>query len=245
MYKKIIFYFFYLVTFLTQIVNAEVKLGNAGALSGTFGIASQYLNFGEDLNRNKPAAYGFLEYQTPEYGLIKPYFNIWVGQSINDKNVDSEDATWQYEVDYALGFRANLQNLDVDLSYKLVTLKKGRNIDDSSPGEYDAKLSYPITKNFVINGNYFLSDTKGQTLGTTKEIKKDVYELGFSYDFGPVKTVVLYRDVAKYSENYELALQKNLYDLDFEIRYSALDYKGIFDSQENENNLVFSVSKSF
>jgi uncharacterized protein (TIGR02001 family) len=245
MNKKIILSSFASLLFLSQAANAEIKLGSAGSLSGTVGVASQYLNLGEDSNRDKPAAFASLEYKTPAMGIINPYAGIWVGQSINNRNVDNTDTTWHYEVDYILGFRTNLQKLDIDLLYKLVTVEEGRLRREIQSGEYDIKLAYPITKELTINGTYILSDTDGLTLGTTKEIKKDIWEFGFSYDLGFVKTVALYRDVAKYSENYELALQKSLFDLDFEVRYSTLDYKGIFNSEKDENNLVFSASKSF
>ena len=71
--KKILLTSALATSLLTQVSLAEIKLGNAGTLSGSVGVASQYVFRGLDNNRDKPAVFGSIEYQTPAFGAIKPY----------------------------------------------------------------------------------------------------------------------------------------------------------------------------
>ena len=244
--KKIILTSALATSLLTQISVAEIKLGNAGTLSGSVGVASQYVFRGVDYNRDKPAAFGSLEYQTPAFGAIKPYLGIWGSQfAVDYQDTDSAtDSTAFYELDYSLGIRTSLEKLNIDLGYVLMTYEGGRNERNLQVGEYGIKLSYPANK-LTLNANYFLNDTDGSVIDGTEKIGKEIWELGFGYDLGAANLVVLYRDVAKTTDGYDIALQKKVLGLDGEIKFTHVEGKGIFSSEPDEDNLVFTISKSF
>ena len=244
--KKILLTSALATSLFTQVSVAEIKLGTAGTLSGSAGISSQHVFRGIDNNRDKPAVFGSLEYKTPAFGAIKPYLGIFGIQTAADyEDTDLEtDPTSSYELDYSVGIRTSLGKLNIDLGYVLMTYEGGRNERQFQAGEYGAKLSYPVDK-LTLNANYFLNDTDGQVDDDGAKISKDTWELGFGYDLGVANLVALYREVAKTTEGYDIALQKNVMGVDAEIKYTHLQGKGTFSSNPDEDNLVFTVSKSF
>lgn len=233
---------------MTQISVAEIKLGNAGTLSGSVGVASQYVFRGLDSNRDKPAVFGSVEYQTPAFGAIKPYIGIFGSQfAVDYEDTDgAEDATAFYELDYSVGFRTSLGKLNIDLGYVLMTYEGGRNERNLQTAEYGIKLSYPVDK-LTLNANYFLDDTDGYIDDDDPSNKrgKDIWELGFNYNLGAANLVALYREVAEKTEGYDIALQKNILGVDAEVKFTHLQGKSIYSSEPDQDNLVFTISKSF
>lgn len=243
--KKILLTSALVTSLVSQVSVAEIKLGNAGTLSGSVGVASQYVFRGIDNNRDKPAVFGSLEYQTPAFGQIKPYLGIWGSQAaVNYEDTANNGPAASYELDYSIGIRTSIGKLNVDLGYVLMSYEGGNKERELQSGEYGVKLSYPIDK-LTLNANYFLSDTKGIVEDGIKDIAKDVWELGFAYDLGIANLVALYRDTAKQSESYDVAIQKNIMGFDTEIKYTHWQGKGYASSAADEDNLVFTVSKSF
>jgi uncharacterized protein (TIGR02001 family) len=247
--KKILLTSALATSLFTQVSVAEIKLGNAGTLSGSVGVASQYVFRGFDYNRDKPAVFGSIEYQTPAFGAIKPYLGIFGTQfASNYEDTDVEtDPTASYELDYSAGIRTSLGKLNIDLGYVLMTYEGGRNERQFQVGEYGAKLSYPVDK-LTLNANYFLNDTDGVIVNldeSTVKVSEDIWELGFGYDLGVANLVALYREVAKATEGYDIALQKNVMGVDAEIKYTHAQGKGTFSSDPDDDNLVFTISKSF
>ena len=241
--KKILLTSALATSLLTQVSFAEIKLGNAGTLSGSVGVASQYIFRGLDSNRDKPAAFGSLEYQTPAFGKIKPYLGVWASQvAVDYGDLDTVGAS--YEVDYSLGIRTSIEKLNIDLGYILMTYEGGKNERELQSAEYVVKLSYPVDK-LTLNANYFLSDTKGSINEDGDKVAKDVWELGFTYDLKVANLVALYRETSKESNSYDLALQKNIMGFDTEIKYTHWEGKGYASDAADKDNLVFTVSKSF
>jgi uncharacterized protein (TIGR02001 family) len=142
---------------IAAISGNQIKLGNAGTLSGSVGVASQYVFRGIDSNRDKPAVFGSVEYQTPAFGAIKPYLGIFGSQfAVSYEDSDQPtDATAFYELDYSVGIRTSLGKLNIDLGYVLMTYEGGRNERNLQTAEYGVKLSYPVDK-LTLNANYFL-----------------------------------------------------------------------------------------
>ena len=244
MNKKILLTSALATSLLTQVSVAEIKLGN-GTLSGSVGVGSQYIFRGVDNNRDQPAVFGSLEYQTPAFGAIKPYFGIWGSQVANNySDSASNGPAASYELDYSVGIRTSIQKLNIDLGYVLMTYESGNKVRDLQSGEYGVKLSYPVDK-LTLNANYFLSDTEGSIVGGKKDVAKDVWELGFGYDLGVANLVALYRETAKQSEGYDIALQKNIMGVDAEIKLTHWQGKDQYSSQPDDDNLVFTISKSF
>jgi uncharacterized protein (TIGR02001 family) len=244
--KKILLTSALATSLFTQVSVAEIKLGNAGTLSGSVGVASQYVFRGIDFNRDKPAVFGSIEYQTPAFGAIKPYLGIFASQyAVDYEDADRPtDSTASYELDYSVGIRTSLGKLNLDLGYTFFTFEGGRNERDLGTGEYGVKLSYPIDK-LTLNANYYQDDTDGFISSRdNNEYYKSVYELGFSYNLGAVNLVALYRDINDLADGYDVALQKNIMGVDAEIKYTNLEGKNIFSGDE-EKNLVFAISKSF
>ena len=246
--KKILLTSALATSLFTQVSVAEIKLGNSGTLSGSVGVASQYVFRGFDNNRDKPAVFGSIEYQTPAFGAIKPYLGIFASQyAVDYEDTDGPtDSTAFYELDYSAGIRTSLGKLNVDLGYVLMTYEGGRNERNLQSAEYGLKLSYPVDK-LTLNANYFLDDTGGfiEDDDANKKKAKDVYELGFGYNLGVVNLVALYRQIADVTNGYDIALQKNIMGVDAEIKYTHLEGKGFYSTQPDQENLVFTVSKSF
>jgi uncharacterized protein (TIGR02001 family) len=242
--KKILLTSALATSLLTQVSVAEIKLGNAGTLSGSVGVASQYVFRGIDSNRDKPAVFGSVEYQTPAFGAIKPYLGIFGSQfAVSYEDSDQPtDATAFYELDYSVGIRTSLGKLNIDLGYVLMTYEGGRNERNLQTAEYGVKFSYPIDK-LTLNANYFLDDTDGYIEEGKRG--KDIWELGFNYNLGAANLVALYREVEKKTEGYDIALQKNILGVDGEIKLTHLQGKSIYSSEPDEDNLVFTISKSF
>lgn len=246
--KKILLTSALATSLLTQVSLAEIKLGNAGTLSGSVGVASQYVFRGFDSNRDKPAVFGSIEYKTPAFGAIKPYLGIFVSQYAVDYE-DTDDATdsaASYELDYSAGVRTSLGKLNVDLGYVLMTYEGGRNERNLQAAEYGLKLSYPLDK-LTLNANYFLDDTGGyiEDDDANKKKAKDIWELGFGYNLGAANLVALYRQIADVTKGYDIALQKNIMGVDAEIKYTHLEGKGFYSDRPDDENLVFAISKSF
>jgi uncharacterized protein (TIGR02001 family) len=246
--KKILLTSALATSLLTQVSLAEIKLGNAGTLSGSVGVASQYVFRGFDNNRDKPAVFGSIEYQTPAFGAIKPYLGIFASQyAVDYEDTDfPTDSTAFYEIDYSVGIRTSLGKLNVDLGYVLMTYDGGRNERELETGEYGVKLSYPIDK-LTLNANYYLDHTGGFIEDDDFDKKKAEYsyELGFGYNLGVVNLVALYREIKDLTEGYDIALQKNIMGVDAEIKYTHLEGKGYYSDKPDEENLVFAISKSF
>ena len=245
--KKILLTSALATSLLKQISVAEIKLGNAGTLSGSVGVASQYVFRGSDSNRDKPAVFGSVEYQTPAFGAIKPYLGIFGSQfAVSYEDSDqATDATAFYELDYSVGIRTSLGKLNIDLGYVLMTYEGGRNERNLQTAEYGVKLSYPVDK-LTLNANYFLDDTDGYIADEDNSKRgKDIWELGFNYNLGAANLVALYREVAEKTEGYDIALQKNILGVDAEVKFTHLQGKSIYSSEPDEDNLVFTISKSF
>jgi uncharacterized protein (TIGR02001 family) len=246
--KKILLTSALATSLLTQVSLAEIKLGNAGTLSGSVGVSSQYIFRGFDNNRDKPAVFGSIEYQTPAFGGIKPYLGIFASQyAVDYEDTDNAaDSTAFYELDYSAGIRTSLGKLNVDLGYVLMTYEGGRNERNLQTAEYGLKLSYPVDK-LTLNANYFLDDTGGfiEDNDDNKKKAKDIWELGFGYNLGAANLIALYRQIADLTNGYDIALQKNIMGVDAEIKYTHLEGRGFYSTQPDQENLVFTVSKSF
>jgi uncharacterized protein (TIGR02001 family) len=242
--KKILLTSALITSLLTQVSVAEIKLGNAGTLSGSVGVSSQYIFRGFDQNRDKPAVSASLEWQTPTLGPIQPYLGVWGSQVGLDYRASSS-AGASYEVDYMAGIRTSIQKLNIDLGYTLFTYEGGKQERILQQAEYGVKLSLPATKELTLNANYFLSDTNGIEISSRKNIADETLEAGFSYDLGVAKFVFLYQDWHKQSEVYNLSLQKNISGIDAELKYVDVNYDTLNTGFTKEEHVVFSLSKSF
>ena len=94
---------------------SEIKVGNVGSITGSVGVASQYISKGLDSNRDKPTA--SLTGEFASNSDIQIILGAGIFYSNPDKPVTSGGG-YDYELDYNLGLRKNIDKLTLDSTQK-------------------------------------------------------------------------------------------------------------------------------
>ena len=145
--KKILISSLASIALLSQAANAQTKVGNAGVITGTVGVASQYISKGFDSNRDKPTAN-----LTGEFASNSD-IKIILGAGIFYANPDKPVTTggYDYELDYNIGLRKTFDKLTFDLGYVWFTYpqaESGFNLDTAS---FYAKAIFAATKSTSLS----------------------------------------------------------------------------------------------
>ena len=248
MIKKIAISSFVSIALLSQVANAQTKVGNAGVITGTVSAASQYVSKGFDANRDKPTASLTGEFASSTD--IQLILGAGVFYSRPDHPVDSGEG-YDYELDYNVGIRKSFDKLTLDLGYSVFSYPQVPDRANADTGQYYAKAVLAATKNTFISVYYEQDDTGGlkpasDNTPTGKTAQRYV-ELGLSHNFGPATANVSYGDFNDYGSFYKLGLAKELAGINFTADYIDQDRdRATWNANwKNEKFLVVGASKSF
>jgi uncharacterized protein (TIGR02001 family) len=250
MIKKIALSSFASVLLLSQVANAEIKLGDKGSL-GTIafnaGYNSTYVWRGIDQNSGSGSPYIGADLTTP--------IGLYIG-------------TWTAASTAGLGNAANSPNQEIDIyagiakTFGAVTLDIGV-IEYRYPGsnkpatpnnflEYYGKLKFsPDKAPYSIQLAYYKDDTEGQNFSATQKGRGENYqEISGSYNFPAFTVAASYGEYKNETDTTTLTISKSMFDLNFSASYIDADRVSTSTSAANNANsnkefFVVNVSKTF
>jgi uncharacterized protein (TIGR02001 family) len=242
MNKKIILSSFASLFFLSQVANAEYKVGNAGVITGNIAANSHYFSKGLEQNRDKPTASLTGEFASSTD--IQVILGAGIFYARPDKPVTS-GAGYDYELDYNIGLRKTIDKLTLDAGYVYFAFPGADAVHNLDSGSYYAKAAFQATKDTKLSFSYEADDTKGAK-STSGKVAKYYYELGLSHNLGPVTANLAYGDFDDIVTHYRVGIAKEFKGLNFTVDYINNDKTpaNVVDKHDNEF-VVVGVSKSF
>lgn len=227
---------------------SEIKVGNAGSITGTVGVASQYISKGLDSNRDKPTA--FLTGEFASKSDIQIILGAGIFHSRPDKPVASGGG-YDYELDYNLGLRKTIDKLTLDLGYIYFTYPQAADRLNSDTAAYYAKAVLAATKNTTLSIYYEQDDTKGTKPGSnanpTGLASDHYYEVGIGHNLGPANVNLSYGDFNDNITFYKVGVSKEFNGFNFSADYINGDRsRQTWNSNwKDPEYLVVGVSKAF
>ena len=155
------------IALLSQAANAQTKVGDAGVITGTAAVASQYVSKGLDSNRDKPSASLVGEFASnTDIQLI-----LGAGLFYSTQNKPVTIGTgYSYELDYNIGLRKSFDKLTFDLGYQALTYPQTKRHMNVSSDVYYAKAIIADWDRAVIGSQNFTY------------YSQDSYEVSFKLD---------------------------------------------------------------
>ena len=237
------------IALLSQAVNAQTKVGNAGVITGTVGVASQYISKGLDANRDKPTASLTGEFASSTD--IQLILGAGIFYSRPDLPV-TPGAGFDYELDYNIGIRKSFDKLTLDLGYSFFTFPQVPDRFNADSGQYYAKAVFAATKNTSLSVYYEQDDTGGLKPGSdrtpTGTTGERYIEIGLSHNFGPATANASYGDWDDHTSFYKLGLAKEFVGINFTADYIDQDRDSATwnaNNRKGEKFFVAGASKSF
>ena len=221
MIKKIITSTFASVILLSQVANAEIKIGK-GTLTFNAGVNSQYIFRGID--NNKDAA-------TPSAGADFSHpvgdFNLYLGVygTASDGVQTGEGGK---EIDYYGGIQKSFGPATFDLGYQLLTWPSASAKSDKNVGEFYVKLTIAPDKQPYTVGLAYYQDDTGSIAGTdtSKKVDQDYKEINATYNFGPAQGFISYGELANDTKTTTVAVSKELVGVGFTLSYINAERDG-------------------
>jgi len=234
--------------FLSQAANSEIKVGNAGVITGSAGVSSQYISKGLDSNRDKPTA--TLTGEFASNSDIKIILGAGIFYANPDKPVTTGSG-YDYELDYNIGLRKSFDKLTFDLGYVWFTYPQAESRLNLDSASFYAKAVLAATKDTSLSIYYEQDDTDGvkpgSTANPTGRSSGYYYELGLSHNFGPATFNASYGDFKDNISFYKLGLSKEFIGLNFTADYISNDRnRQTWNSNwKDQEYIVVGASKSF
>ncbi len=238
MIKKIITSTFASVILLSQVANAEIKLGDKGSI-GTIafnaGYNSAYVWRGMDQNNGSGSPYIGADLSTP----IGFYLGVWTSSAQPSGTGGNNDQ----EVDIYGGIAKTFGAVTVDLGvieYRYPGANRVNNPVNFL--EYYGKLKFaPDKAPYSIQLAYYQDDTDGQkTSATIKDKGKNYQEISGTYNFPILTVAASYGEYKGETETTTLTLSKSLFDMNFAATF--------VDAKKLNNSIAattFNTSKDF
>ena len=203
---------------------SEIKVGNVGSITGSVGVASQYISKGLDSNRDKPTA--SLTGEFASNSDIQIILGAGIFYSNPDKPVTSGGG-YDYELDYNLGLRKNIDKLTLDLGYIYYTYPQAKKNNNLDSGSYYVKAVLAATKDTNLSIYYEQDDTKGlkpgATANPTARTSDYYYEVGISHNLGPANINLSYGDFHDNVKFYKVGASKEFIGINFSADYIKND----------------------
>jgi uncharacterized protein (TIGR02001 family) len=247
MIKKIALSSFASMLLLSQVANAEIKLGDKGSL-GTIafnaGYNSTYVWRGMDQNSGSGSPYIGADLTTP----IGLYIGTWTAASTG--GVDGTTTTNQ-EIDIYAGIAKTFGAVTLDVGV-IEYRYPGANTASAPLNflEYYGKIKLaPDKAPYSLQIAYFQDDTKGQNFSSTKKGRGETYqEISGSYNFPAFTVSASYGEYKNETDTTTVTLSKSLFDMNFAVSY--LDVSKKADSSaatiaNTDTEFFFNVSKTF
>jgi uncharacterized protein (TIGR02001 family) len=247
MIKKITLSSFASVLLLSQVANAEIKLGDKGSL-GTIafnaGYNSTYVWRGIDQNSGSGSPYIGADLTTP----IGLYIGTWTAASTG--GVDGDTKTNQ-EIDIYAGIAKTFGAVTVDVG--VIEYRYPGNDKRTSPLnflEYYGKIKLaPDKAPYSVQIAYFQDDTEGQkTSSTVSGLGKNYQEISGIYNFPAFTLSASYGEYKNETDTTTVTLSKSLFDMNFAVSYLDVSKKANSSAATTANTdteFFFNVSKTF
>jgi len=247
MIKKIALSSFASALLLSQVANAEIKLGDKGSL-GTIafnaGYNTLYIWRGMDQNSGSGSPYIGADLTTP----IGLYIGTWTAASTG--GVDSSTSTNQ-EIDIYAGFAKTFGAVTLDVG--VIEYRYPGNDKRTSPlnfAEFYGKLKFaPDKAPYSIQIAYFQDDTDGQkSSATIRDKGKNYQEISASYNFPAFTVSASYGEYKGETETSTLTISKSLFDMNFGatlVDAKKLNNSIAATSNNTSKDFFLNVSKTF
>jgi uncharacterized protein (TIGR02001 family) len=247
MIKKIALSSFASVILLSQVANAEIKLGDKGSL-GTIafnaGYNSTYVWRGIDQNSGSGSPYIGADLTTP----IGLYIGTWTAASTG--GVDGDTKTNQ-EIDIYAGIAKTFGAVTVDVG--VIEYRYPGNDKRTSPLnflEYYGKIKLaPDKAPYSVQIAYFQDDTEGQkTSSTVSGLGKNYQEISGIYNFPAFTLSASYGEYKNETDTTTVTLSKSLFDMNFAVSYLDVSKKtnsSAATTANTDTEFFFNVSKTF
>jgi uncharacterized protein (TIGR02001 family) len=247
MIKKIALSSFASVLLLSQVANAEIKLGDKGSL-GTIafnaGYNSTYVWRGIDQNSGSGSPYIGADLTTP----IGLYIGTWTAASTG--GVDGDTKTNQ-EIDIYAGIAKTFGAVTVDVG--VIEYRYPGNDKRTSPLnflEYYGKIKLaPDKAPYSVQIAYFQDDTEGQkTSSTVSGRGKNYQEISGIYNFPAFTLSASYGEYKNETDTTTVTLSKSLFDMNFAVSYLDVSKKAnsiAATTANTDKEFFFNVSKTF
>jgi len=179
--------FFASLFFLSQVANAEIKMGSVTATPGIMYQTNYVGEFtGVTTNRTKPS-YGVDLNLSHDSGLY--LYNAYKERkNYPDSSSVSAYGTFDFELCSVLGFAKSAASLNLDVSYENCHVDSKT---EKNTGTYYFRVNTDVKKELNIGAAYALDTTDGSVSGSRK-LLKDAYKFFGTYDFGVLKAFANY-----------------------------------------------------
>jgi uncharacterized protein (TIGR02001 family) len=247
MIKKIALSSFASVLLLSQVANAEIKLGDKGSL-GTIafnaGYNSTYVWRGIDQNSGSGSPYIGADLTTP----IGLYIGTWTAASTGGT---VESTSTNQEIDIYAGIAKTFGAVTVDVG--VIEYRYPGNDKRTSPLnflEYYGKIKLaPDKAPYSVQIAYFQDDTEGQkTSSTVSGLGKNYQEISGIYNFPVFTLSASYGEYKNETDTTTVTLSKSLFDMNFAVSYLDVSKKAnsfAATTANTDTEFFFNVSKTF
>ena len=235
MIKKIALSSFASVILLTQVANAEIKIGK-GTLTFNAGVSSQYIFRGIDQNKDDASPFVGADFSHP-VGDFNLYAGVWTGLQDNVPGAGGK------EIDYYAGITKSFGSATFDLGYSIYTYPGADTKATKATAEFYGKLTVaPDKQPYTFGLAYYVDDTDGQKSGTSK-VDRDYYEVNAGYNFGPVQGFASYGVWHKETKTTTFSLSKELVGVGFTASYINADKEGSLSGLNKDRDYVTLTAK--
>ena len=248
MIKKIALSSFASVLLLSQVANAEIKLGDKGSF-GTIafnaGYNSTYVWRGIDQNSGSGSPYIGADLTTP----IGLYIGTWTAASTGGA---TGTTTVNQEIDIYAGIAKTFGAVTADVG--VIEYRYPGSNKPATPSnflEFYGKLKFaPDKAPYSLQLAYFIDDTEGQINGTKKGNGKNYQEVSGTYNFPAFTVAASYGEYKSETDTTTITVSKSMFDLNFSASYIDADAKVATSSAATRTNsnkefFVVNVSKTF
>ena len=248
MIKKIALSSFASVLLLSQVANAEIKLGDKGSF-GTIafnaGYNSTYVWRGIDQNSGSGSPYIGADLTTP----IGLYIGTWTAASTGGA---TGTTTVNQEIDIYAGIAKTFGAVTADVG--VIEYRYPGSNKPATPSnflEFYGKLKFaPDKAPYSLQLAYFIDDTEGQINGTKKGNGKNYQEVSGTYNFPAFTVAASYGEYKSETDTTTITVSKSMFDLNFSASYIDADAKVATSSAATSTNsnkefFVVNVSKTF
>jgi uncharacterized protein (TIGR02001 family) len=213
MIKKIAFSSFASVLLLSQVANAEIKIGK-GALTFNAGVSSQYIWRGVDQNKDKASPFVGADFSHP-VGDFNLYLGVWTGAQDNIAGAGGQ------EIDYYAGLTKSFGPATFDIGYSIFVYPGADTKDTKETAEYYGKLTIaPDKQPYTFGLAYYVDDTGGyKYTGLRQDFGGNYYEINASYNFGPAQGLVSYGVYENETNTTTVSVSKEIIGVAFTLSY--------------------------
>jgi len=254
MIKKIALSSFASVLLLSQVANAEIKLGDKGSF-GTIafnaGYNTTYVWRGIDQNSGSGSPYIGADLTTP----IGLYIGTWTAAST--AGLGNVVGAPNQEIDIYAGIAKTFGAVTADVG--VIEYRYPGSNKPASPNnflEFYGKLKLaPDKAPYSLQLAYYVDDTQGQNNTTVTPVKKgngkEYVEISGSYNFPAFTVAASYGEYKDETETTTITASKSMFDLNFSASYINADVVNLTKASaatrtnSNKEFYVVNVSKTF